>query len=361
MAPTHFKTEERLAAADNKAFKPVEASERIEILDALRGFALLGIIVINMLTFSGYGWFSDAQMRALPTYHTDRIVNALLDIFINTKFITIFSILFGFGFSLQLEKAKAKNIAFRGYFARRMLLLFVIGCGHAYLLWFGDILRYYALIGLLIIPLSQWSDKRILQTSLFFLVVVTPVIFILNSIFPPEFLPDASGITLQQRIVHAFSQGSYAEVWRLNWKIDPIHNFLQDSPITIASMIGKILLGVWLGRIGLFSRWKQHELLFKKGLWWGLCFGVPCSIAFWTLHAGYLNLDSLWLLWIPFVVSGGLVMHSLFYISVFVKVYQIRNGQKWLRIFVPVGRMALSNYVEQTILGLLIFYGLGLV
>jgi uncharacterized protein len=88
-----------------------------------------------------------------------------------------------------------------------------------------------------------------------------------------------------------------------------------------------------------------------------LLLGLPSSTAYWAVKTGHLNLDSLWLAWLPFAVAGGMILHSLFYISAFVQAFGRPRMFSWLRTFVPVGKMALTNYLLQTVVGLLLFYG----
>lgn len=120
-------------------------------VDALRGLALFAILIANIP-------FSEAISSAtfIFGYSSDQVVNALFHLLIDKKFVAIFSILFGFGFYYQLKRAEDRGIDFRKYFIVRMLLLQAIGCLHAYLLWFGDIIRDYALCGLLLLLIYKW-------------------------------------------------------------------------------------------------------------------------------------------------------------------------------------------------------------
>ena len=256
-------------------FHPVARAERLEVLDALRGVALLGIFLVNIWSFSGYTWLSDGQKQALPFAAANKIVYFIFNVLIETKFVTIFSILFGVGFHLQLERAKAQSVAFRSYFGRRMVLLGLIGSLHAYLLWMGDILRYYALVGLLLLLLRNWPAQRLLRLSVLFAVGLTAVAFILTAAFP---LPIA-GFPTSQEVLETFARGTYSQVLAMNWRIDDVHNFIESSPLTLVALIGRITLGFWLGRIGLFARPDQFRSLLKKWFWWGLALGPASSVA----------------------------------------------------------------------------------
>jgi uncharacterized protein len=280
----------------------------------------------------------------------DRLVYASLHVLIDSKFSTIFSILFGVGFSIQISRAK--GIAFTSYFVKRMLILLAIATLHAYAFWYGDIIRYYAVAGLMMLLVRHWSDRSLLITSVLLMALATPVIFILNEVFAA---PAADGLTKGQ-ILTAFGQGSYQQVLRMNWRIDDVRNFWQGSPLTIVSTTGKVMLGYWMGRIGLFTNPQAHRPLLRRWFWWGALVGVPSSAVFWAVKSGTLSLTP-GLAWLPFVIAGGMVLQSLFYISAFVQAFQHLRWRGLLRTLVPVGKMALTNYLTQTLIGLFLFYG----
>jgi len=336
--------------------RPTAGTERIRLIDALRGFALLGIILANIGSFGGTGWFTEAQLRALPTSPADQVTDFLMALLIDRKFITLFSLLFGVGMALQEQRARAAGKPFAGYFVRRMLILILIGCLHAYVLWFGDIIRYYALGGLLLLTLRNASNQTLLRVGIGSGVFLTAVVFILNGLFPADPVYAGSPVPIQQRILTAFASDSYREMVAMNWLIDSVHNFWQDSPITIVSTFGRIVLGYWLGRIGLFADPAAHARRLKQWLVWGLGLGLPSSLALWAVTKGYLELE-LPLIWLPFVIAAGILLQSLAYISLFVRWYRRAAGSAWMRAFEAVGQLSLTNYLLQTILGLFLFYG----
>ncbi|WP_041616168.1 DUF418 domain-containing protein [Spirosoma linguale] len=322
-------------------------TERSALVDALRGLALLSIALANVPT-------GDALKSTHYIFLNSQAINPILEaakhILISTKFITLFSILFGYGFYTQLNRATQWGTSFRRYFTMRMLLLLIIGCLHAYLLWFGDIIRYYALCGMALLVFHQLSTRKLLITALVFMVPVTAILFILNGLL--ELQRYSYDYTIPDRIIY---ETSYLNYLRDNFTIDPMVNFVQDSPITFAACFGKILFGYWLGRISFFQQPQRFGRMLKKWFWWGLSVGTFASVGYWAVSTGRLTLD-LPLLWLPFVIAGGLVLHSLFYIAAFVRVFQTQRGKRVLLIFAPLGKMALTNYLLQTVFYLLFFY-----
>lgn len=135
-------------AVNRDRLGPVAAGERVDLIDILRGFALLGILLVNFAGSSG-----DAVNRL------DKIVSAVLDITVSVSFYPLFSFLFGLGFAIQLLRARERGAGVMELYLRRMLALFLIGSFHAIVIWDGDILVNYALFGLLLIPLHGLRDR----------------------------------------------------------------------------------------------------------------------------------------------------------------------------------------------------------
>src|SRR5690349_5150374 len=128
---------------------PITQGERINVVDVLRGLAVGGILIGNMQWFSGYGMMPPTLAATAPI--ADQITNFLVHFFIEGKFYSIFSLLFGFGFALQIARAEERGDLKASVFKRRLFWLLVIGLLHAYLLWAGDILSIYALMGFILI------------------------------------------------------------------------------------------------------------------------------------------------------------------------------------------------------------------
>ncbi|MEP6713196.1 MAG: hypothetical protein ABJA37_12300, partial [Ferruginibacter sp.] len=141
---------------------PVLQNERADILDILRGFALLGVMLDNLFGFTGWGFLTPAQRQVLPTWHADAILAFSELSFVNGKFYSLFSLLFGIGFSIILMRNQQKGINPLKIFYRRLFILLIIGAGHLFLLWEGDILFLYALIGMLLPLFRKCSDKTLL-------------------------------------------------------------------------------------------------------------------------------------------------------------------------------------------------------
>jgi uncharacterized protein len=166
----------KIAIAPNSA-GPILDSERADVLDALRGFALLGIFISHIPDFSGLTFMTPMEQAALDRFGLDGAAATLQDFLIRGKFYSLFWLLFGIGFAVQLESAARRGADFLRHFVRRLTVLMVIGIIHAGL-WYGDILKDYALIGFVLILLRQSSATTIALVAafVFALRVVWPVI-----------------------------------------------------------------------------------------------------------------------------------------------------------------------------------------
>jgi uncharacterized protein len=322
--------------------QPLENKKRVESVDALRGLALFGILLANVP-------FDENAGASRLTGQLDTTLSFLFHLLIEKKFITIFSILFGFGFYIQMKKADEAGINFRPYYFKRMLILFLIGCIHAYLFWFGDIIRDYALCGILLLFVYNWSSKKILITGIVFSVLLTAAVFIVNSALGPQYAYDTSIVK-----DHPITNSYWQYLW-INARIDPFVNFLQDSPITLVFCFGNMLIGFWMAKAAFFQQPDKFKSSRKKMILIGLVMGLAASYLFWLVTTGKLELTPA-LLWLPFLIVAGMVLQSLFYISAFVSLFQSIWWKKVLSIFIPVGKMSLTNYLFQTILYLLVFF-----
>src|SRR6185312_9221350 len=145
---------------------PIRDGDRADVLDALRGFALLGIFISHAPDFSGHSFMTPAAQAALDRFGFDGAAALLQDFLIRGKFYSLFSLLFGVGFAIQLQSATKRGADFARHFARRLAILLVIGLVHASL-WYGDILKDYALIGFALLFFRRSSATILAGAAVF--------------------------------------------------------------------------------------------------------------------------------------------------------------------------------------------------
>jgi uncharacterized protein len=323
----------------------------------MRGAALFGIVSANMIIYSLYLYLPDEVKASMPTHAADNALEFLELMFIEGKFYTIFSVLFGIGFSILMSRSRAKEIVFHRFFLRRVSLLFLIGAAHAVLFWHDDILQCYALCGALLLPFAFARSRTILTFAA--LALLAPIPIRLLGGIPAEVFQQAQDALLSRfgftrdSVVAVWTTGSYGDVVRLNlakW-------FSQASFLVTSGMIFKIfgcfLLGLWLGRGGIHQRLKEYRPALRQIAAWGMAVGLPLNAVFAATFDSGSWLEAL---------SGafGIVPLSAGYASLLCLMWLRPDGPKRLRHFAPVGRMALTNYVGQSVICTLVFYGTGL-
>ncbi|MBN1339471.1 MAG: DUF418 domain-containing protein [Bacteroidales bacterium] len=344
---------------------PIEPKKRIEILDVLRGFALLGIIFNNILYFSGYSFIPLNDLRLTPTFQTDEKIYQLLDIIVTGKFYTLFSMLFAAGFYLQLSRYGNNNTGFLKTYRRRLLILLLIGLIHV-LIWFGDILFLYALIGFILILFRNIKTKIIFRWSLFFLLLPVIIDFILLPFFStPDTLvaghhdpaahtnyPDMTA----EEVVETFRYGTIRELFVLN-----IHNYIWKwlsylLSRRIFTVLGTFLLGYYLCATGFFQeRTKSTKLLI-----FSFIIGLSASVATGISGGSQFRFPpTLYDILYKILLLAGQIFLCFFYITLIYKIVQTPCGKRMLSYLKPVGRMALTNYISQTLLLIIVFYNFG--
>ena len=328
--------------------QPIEKQNRLQVIDSLRGLALLGILIANIPYVDQVNVSGNGNVAGAP--EPDKVLNFLFHLLIEKKFITIFSMLFGFGFYVQLKRAEEKGIDFKSYFLKRLTILLLIGCVHAYVFWFGDIIRDYAICGMFLLFIYKWKPKKILIAAIVFSLFLTGTVYIANGVFNLQEYAYDTSIVRELPIT-----GSYGQYLYINARIDPFVNFIHDSPITLVFCFGNMLAGFWMAKSGFFDQQERFRSARKKLIVSGILLGLPASYLLWLINMGKLELTPA-LIWLPYVIVSGMVLQSLFYISAFVQLFRTEAFRKVLSLFAPVGKMALTNYLLQTVFYLVLFF-----
>ncbi|MCI0606982.1 DUF418 domain-containing protein [bacterium] len=336
---------------------PTPGQERYDFLDILRGFALLGIVTANMILYSLYVYLRDSEKMRLNTYSTDKVLDFLELMLIEGKFYTIFSILFGIGFSILLARTQAKGLGFHRFFVRRMSFLYLIGVAHAVLFWHDDILQFYAFCGALLLLFLKVRNRTILLFSL--LALLAPVAIKLFDAIPrgsftapQDMLFGHFGFTPDTRI-DIWKNGNLAEIVCLNFS----SWFAQLDYVITSGMIFKIfgcfLLGFYIGRNEIYKKLHAYRPIVKRVAVLGIAIGLPLNVIYAKTFVSESMLHAV-------IAAVAILPLSAGYICVLSLLWIGPNGSKLLQLFAPVGRMAFTNYVGQSVICTLIFYGTGL-
>lgn len=345
---------------------PIKQSKRYAILDILRGLALLGIALANFPEFSLYSFLTDEARETMPTVSIDRFVYYCEYVFIDGKFYTLFSLLFGIGFSIILRNAEQKGANGMRIFYRRMMILLFIGFMHLIFIWSGDILMLYALLGMLLPLFKNFSDNKLFACAMLLLAVPVVVDTIVECTGSN---PAASMVRMQQYYCNKFgiTDGNFAYWLRDIKDYKGMFQFLiQGAFVRMQEFIignryfkvlGLFLLGFLLGRKRIYADLSSKQMWLKRIAFVGSIFSLPLSL-FYAYSA--MN-GKPW---------GTAVHSSIYLVSVYPLAFTylsiiclcfLRQPEnrifKWLA---SLGQMALTNYIGQSVFGVLLFYGIGL-
>jgi uncharacterized protein len=341
---------------------PTLPGERIVTLDVIRGFALLGILVVNLASFSG-------TALEQPTTLLDQVAAFIIGMFFSGKFNSLFSMLFAIGFTLQLERLeqRAANDA-RWIYVRRLLVLFAIGIAHAILVWDGDVLHMYALLGLVLMLLRNASDRTVVVLVAALVLIPGARSLALILFATPEWT--AARVAAQQEFAAAtaaaLSSGGYVDALAQNLEA------LRRAYFSAPGLDGTILLGyllflvtMLLGLLAGRHRWIQrageNPVLLRRVQWWALGVGVGTGVVL-AVSSRFTEpfVPSVWFVVARTAYAVSRVALMVFYVATIVRLATHPRWLRWLMPLAAAGRMPLTNYLMQSVLCTAVFYGWGL-
>jgi len=344
---------------------PVPPSQRLEILDILRGFALLGILLANSANFSLYFLQSDETKAAFPFPQADRFLDAFHEGFIDGKFYVIFSLLFGIGFSLIFFGKQTNGRL--GLFYRRLFFLMIIGLIHSLLIWEGDILGFYAVVGAILPLFRNVAPRKLIWISIF--LMLTPLILdgikvaTDGKLVPQVFAEltqkndDKYGINDNNFRRWLIENDSYAHLTQWNRSGFTYLWHLRIDSNRIPKVLAMFILGLAIGKLKLVERFAEFRSRLQKLMIICFLIGVPAAFA-----RMYFDDD------VRLPAPGGL-WDTLFYLvnvptlsiaySIAIALYYNKYKPEILKWLQSVGRMALTNYMMQSVISICIYYGIG--
>ncbi|AKC85891.1 DUF418 domain-containing protein [Pseudoxanthomonas suwonensis] len=344
---------------------PIAPGERIATLDVLRGFALGGILLMNMESFVGPVLGASTGVDPQLT-GANRIADGLIYFFVQGKFFTLFSLLFGMGFAMMVQRAAAAGRPFAGLYWRRSLALLGIGLVHALLVWSGDVLVTYALLSIPLLAFRDVPTRWLAWLGVAFYLAAPAMLLGLGflSLWVPGWDQimarggqEVAGLLEDQR--QAYGSGSYADA-----VVQRVRDFgvvLSNLMVIGAMVFGMFLIGAAFLRSGAIQRPGLHPRLYQWLRWGVLPAGllvmlasllIQPSMAFtvFDLRTGLAQSLAL--------VAGALM--CLGYLAWVMRALEQPVWHHWLGWLAPAGRMALTNYLVQSVVCTLVFYGYGL-
>ena len=326
---------------------PTSKKNRIEQMDVIRGFALFGVLLVN-LTMIDATMFSYSSSFYDATGVLNLISAWMIHIFASGKFYTLFSMLFGLGFYFFMNKNDGTLVENR-LFGRRLIALSFFGILHVIFVWYGDILHVYAVTGAILLANKNKSPEKLLKTGIIFFVLST-AIFVLASGM-------GGGQTTVNPIVDeatmAYTQSSYFKMigYRMTYEIP---NLVLNLVFVIPKILSLFLFGYYIGKKEIFKHLDENQGLIQSVWIQSLIISVICIIGY-TVYDSHANLQFLSVLFDEILTLSG----ALFYATSLIKIYKKDWGKKLLTPLRYSGQMALTNYLTQTIVFTTLINGYG--
>ncbi len=347
---------------------PLPTAERLPILDVLRGFALMGILIMNMPGFSYSGWHESDGSHYWPGA-VDQLAEQVRNALFSGKFNSLFSVLFGLGFTIQYTRMQQTDpLHADRLYLKRLLVLLALGLLHASVFWTGDVLHVYAVLGLvLMLGLRRASDRTLLW------VMVGCIVYpLLSSLLRVAFVSKtftASRVAIGKAFAAtndaAYGAGNYFDTVHENLRL-MAHDYLDLYSLWgtfgwYVSMTLTMLIGVLAGR----RLWAQRipELMphIKRLTWVMLVAGLVLSATatiIWEMNRA--PGPSLIKTFAGLCYNVSRPMLMVFYVLLIVQLFQKDALRTWFKPFELAGRMPLTNYLMQTAICTTLFYGWGL-
>jgi uncharacterized protein len=332
--------------------RPIGPAERIDAIDVLRGLALLGVVAMNVVTIFRVSIFERFLFPKPPLSFSsiDSAVETILMLAVDLKALALFSLLFGAGLAIQFERL-ARSERRTSLLLRRLAVLLAFGLIHLCLIWNGDILTEYALAGFIVLPFL-FGPRWLLAVA----ALASLGLYLEMQVFPPPGLwPGTAAIT--QDVTDAnriYATGSFLDV--LAFRLREIPLFAALHVYIFPRTIGLFLLGAFAWRTGILRNPSRHLLFLIAAT----CIGLGAALI--LCHAGGLIASG--------SIAGGriralaeplgTILLALGYGAAIIGIANLASGKRLLGWAAPLGRMAFTNYLAQSVILGWIFYGYGL-
>ena len=334
---------------------------RVEVVDALRGFAIMSIMLLHNIEHFDYYYFPEALPEWMKIL--DKIIWETLFFLFGGKSYAIFALLFGFSFYIQNDNKEKKGKDFRLRFLWRLVLLLGFGILNT-IFYEGDILVLYAILGVVLILVCQWSDKAVFITALILMLQPLEWSKFFYMLLHPDFVPMPNlsdhyfGMMGDYLKSNSFMDYAIGNLTIGRW--ESVFWSWENGRFFQAPAL--FMLGMLLGRRKLFIASAESNLFWKKALQYAIALFIPL-FAFKTFLPEIIERKALVNSLSVIVSSWSNLAFMIVLVSSFLLMYQKDSVHKTLSKLIPFGKMSLTNYILQSIVGCFIYYryGLGLV
>lgn len=339
--------------------KTLQNSHRLNVVDALRGFALLAIVLLHNLEHYNIYFIPESQPEWLQTIDKGAW-DTIFFLFAGKAYAT-FSLLFGFSFYIQFHNAEKRGTNFCGRFAWRMILLFFFSQLHA-LFYNGDILLLYSVVGLTLIPVCKLKDKTVFWIATILLLQPFEWGRMLYATLNPDYVINGDKFLPYAILAkEVTSHGTFLEMLNNNiWNGQLYSNIWQVENGRLFQTAALFMFGMLLGRRRYFIKSNGSIRAWKQILRIAVIAFIPLSMLRTFVPACISNPS----IRIPYDITIPSLANFTF-MAILVSGFTLLwfkkgEGYKWQNIIIPYGRMSLTNYISQSVMGVCIYYGFGL-
>lgn len=346
-----------LSGAGRGAASP-EVRTRIDHIDALRGLALLGVIVMNI---GSMVMFVNAR-HVLSSVTTPEVILMATDLLLMFgKARSAFAFLFGAGFAILLQRAAASGAPFQGFYTRRLLILLVFGLVNQVFLFSGDILITYSVLGFVLLGCRSLGAPSLLRAGLVLIAVPPLALAMIEGVLGHP-LPNVLDVPTAARMARgltAYSSEHYLDAVRENIRLGLTRHLTSTSDMIVGDLavLGLFMLGAWSVRTGVLTYPRRHAHTLRRVARWAIPLGLVLSVINMTPMLGLRPEGAAALLVTASTLAGPVL--ALGYLSALALLFS--RGGGWLQsLLSAAGRMALTNYLLSGAIGTWVFYGYGL-
>lgn len=340
-------------------------NNRLNEIDILRGIAIFGILMMNMVIFSLPTKLFDLSTHPWPE-NINIAANWFVVFFVRDKFYHIFAMLFGISFAIMMERNKLRNGNFKSFFLRRISILLIIGLLHGFLIWSGDVLVIYAVLGFVLFSIKNQSPRNLLIFALaaYSIPIFAPVInklatLIIGNNQTTSELKDFSAMAKEQ--ANIFSNGSFQQITGRRIK-EALHFYTAGLDSFIARALSMMIFGLYLWKQGIVQNIQKYLPILKKYLWWFLIIGFSGQLLRVTADEFTYPHDDTHLILKFLTLFTNTISVPALSLGYAIIIYLLYNSGKVSHILNPisaVGRMAITNYLFHSLLCTTLFYGYG--
>ncbi|TGB05255.1 DUF418 domain-containing protein [Halobacillus salinus] len=328
---------------------PLKESQRLGWIDAARGLAILGIFMVNVPAFNAPYFLYGGAEQFWPS-SVSHTVQAIIDIFFQASFYTLFSFMFGFGLQMMKARLDEKAIPYRPVIFRRLIVLIGFGLIHASLIWHGDILLSYGVLGMVLFAFFHVKARTMVIWGLSMLMfLVIPLTLSLYAV--RDYLGNNVNYQAIESAKDNYGNGGIVDIWQQNWMDWSYSNSPANIPFLALSLIPMFLFGMAICK----KRWLHEpaDHLQSIKITWAFS-----GVVFLLFKAGpYLVGNPEWMQLLQDNIGGS--ASAVFYVLSITLLFRTKTGERIVHPLTWVGRMSLSNYIFQSLVSFILFYSVG--